>query len=237
MNDQLQTVLGEDQVAAYLQMHPEFFHNHLDLLERMHIPHPSGNAISLIAKQLELFRSRHQEQENQLTALIDIARENDAAFNRMHELTLAMLEANSLEEAVANSLEEAVANLTEVLAECFITDFVAIKIIKEHAESPISNLFVAPGDASLKHFSNELSSNQPKCGRPTLAQARFLFGDAAAEVRSCAIIPMTFTQLEGLLVIGSRDEGRFHYSMGSLFLTQMGEIIGTRLISLLQDLE
>ncbi|OAI21570.1 hypothetical protein A1359_19295 [Methylomonas lenta] len=229
MNDQQQTVLSEEQVAEYLQQQPDFFQRHLDLLEQMHIPHASGNAISLIAKQLELFRVRHQEQENQLTALIDIARENDAAFNRMHELTLAMLEANSLEEAIAN--------LSEVLAECFVTDFVAVKIIKQYPESPLSNIFVQQDDAGLKHFSTELESNQSKCGRPTLAQARFLFADNAAEVKSCAIIPMAFTQLQGLLAIGSRDEGRFHYSMGSLFLTQMSEVIGTRLISLLQHPE
>ncbi|WP_020483736.1 DUF484 family protein [Methylomonas sp. MK1] len=227
MSSEPKVLLTEAHVKAYLQDHPEFFQNHLDLLEKMHIPHPSGNAISLISKQLEIFRAKHQEQENQLTALIDIARENDASFNRMHELTLAMLEANSLEDAVAN--------LSEVLAECFFTDFVAIKIIKEQPLSPISNLFVGADDANLKHFSNELTTNQPKCGRPTLAQARFLFGDVAAEVRSAAIIPMVFTQLDGLLAIGSRDESRFHYSMGSIFLTQMSEIIGTRLISLLQQ--
>lgn len=224
-----QVQLDEQQVADYLQQNPEFFHKHLDVLEQMHLPHPSGNAVSLIAKQLELFRVRHQEQENQLTALIDIARENDAAFNRMHELTLAMLEANSLVDAIAN--------LTEVLAECFITDFVAIKIIQQRPDSALNNIFVDPDDKGLQHFTVELSGNQPKCGRPTLAQAQFLFGDVAAEVRSCAIIPMVFTQLEGLLAIGSRDEGRFHYSMGSLFLTQMSEVIGTRLISLLQDSE
>jgi len=227
MSEQYQ--ISEEQVVEFLKDNPEFFRDHLGLLEHMQIPHPSGAAVSLIAKQLELFRSRHQEQESQLAALIDIARENDAAFNRMHELTLAMLEANSLEEAVGN--------LSEVLAECFLTDFVAIKIIKEVASSPISNLFVSPNDVGLKHFSTELTGNQPRCGRPSLAQARFLFGDAAAEVRSAAIIPMTFTRLEGLLAIGSRDESRFHYSMGSLFLTQMSEIIGTRLISLLQNHE
>jgi len=229
MSDEQQTPLTDVQVKVYLQEHPEFFQNHLDLLETMHIPHPSGNAISLISKQLEIFRAKHQEQENQLTALIDIARENDASFNRMHELTLAMLEANSLEDAVAN--------LSEVLAECFLTDFVAIKIIKERPASPISNLFVSSDDDNLKHFSHEMATSQPKCGRPTLAQARFLFGDVAAEVRSCAIIPMVFTQLDGLLAIGSRDETRFHYGMGSIFLTQMSEIIGTRLISLLQQMD
>jgi len=229
MSDQQQTQLDDDQVAAYLQLHPDFFQDHLDLLERMHIPHPSGNAISLISKQLEIFRAKHQEQENQLNALIDIARENDAAFNRMHELTLAMLEANSLEDAIAN--------LSEVLAECFLTDFVAVKIIMPISESPISNLFVEPNAPGLQHFANILQENQPKCGRPTLAQAQFLFGEAANEVKSCAILPMVFTQLDGLLAIGSRDEGRFHYSMGSLFLTQMSEIIGTRFISLLRHLE
>ena len=62
-----------------------------------------------------------------------------------------------------------------------------------------------------------------------------LFGDSALAVQSAAIVPMNFTELEGLFVIGSREEGRFHHSMGTLFLTQMSELIGTRLISLLQQ--
>jgi len=227
MSDEQQLAVTAIDVEVYLRHHPEFFQNHLDLLEQMHIPHPSGNAVSLISKQLEIFRTKHKELENQLTALIDIARDNDAAFNRMHELTLALLEANTLEDAVAN--------LNEVFAECFFTDFVAIKIIKKRADFPISLIFVEPDNLALKYFEQELTTKQPKCGRPTLGQARFLFGEAAAEVHSCAIIPMVFTQLEGLIAIGSRDEARFHYSMGSLFLTQMSEIIGTRLISLLRE--
>ena len=227
MSEEQQSDVNEASVVAYLQMHPEFFQHHLDLLEKMHIPHPSGNAISLISKQLEIFRTKHQEQENQLCALIDIARENDASFNRMHELTLAMLEANTLEDVVAN--------LRVVFAECFLTDFVAVKIISDKDEdSPINHVFIKSDDIRLADFSNELTTNQPKCGRITLLQAQFLFGDAADEVKSSAIIPMAFTRLEGLIAIGSRDETRFHYSMGSLFLTQISEIIGTRLISLLE---
>ncbi|MDD4915471.1 MAG: DUF484 family protein [Methylococcales bacterium] len=229
MSEEQQLKVSEAEVDAYLRQHPEFFQHHLDLLEKMHIPHPSGNAVSLISKQLEIFRLKHQEQESQLTALIEIARDNDVSFNRMHELTLAMLEANSLEDAVSN--------LDEVLAECFATDFVAIKIVSEDLDPPIKELFVTPGDPGLKYFEKELSGKQARCGRPTLAQSRFLFGDKAVEVRSCAIIPMIFTRLEGLIAIGSRDESRFHHTMGSLFLTQMSEIIGTRLISLLDGFE
>ncbi len=216
-----------EQVEAYLRKHPEFFHEHLNLLERLSIPHPSGSAVSLISKQLELFRSRHHEMENQLTALIEIARDNDTSQNRMHKLTLALLDATTLEEAVAN--------LHIVLSEYFLIDFVAVRIISPNPDFALTNLFVDPDSKDLEPFAAELASNQPKCGRPTIGQARVLFGDSAFEVKSCAIIPLNFTELEGILAIGSREEGRFHYSMGNLFLNQMSEIIGTRLITLLQQ--
>ena len=215
------------QVEDYLKHHPDFFHEHLHLLEQMSIPHPSGTAISLISKQLELFRNKHQEMESQLTALIDIARDNDISFIRMHKLTLALLEASTLEQAIVN--------LDVVLADYFLTDFVAVRIIKDYPNSTIANLFISPKSENLLPFLKELAGNQPKCGRPTLAQAKVLFGDLAIEVKSCAIIPMNFTELEGILAIGSREEDRFHFSMGNLFLNQMSEIIGTRLISLLQS--
>ena len=216
------------QVEDYLQQHPDFFHEHLNLLEQMHIPHPSGTAISLISKQLELFRSKHHEMENQLNALIEIARDNDTSFVRMHKLTLALLEASTLEQVLAN--------LDVVLADYFLTDFVAVRIFKQCPESTIADLFIEPGCEKLQPFLKVLDGHQPKCGRPTLAQAKALFGDSAVEVKSCAIIPMNFTELEGILAIGSREEGRFHYSMGNLFLTQMSEVIGTRLISLLRQI-
>ena len=90
-----------DDVAAYLQQHPDFFHDHLDLLERLSIPHPSGVAVSLVAKQLELLRNKHLEQENQLTELIEIARSNDVSFFRLHQLTLALLNAATLKQVVS----------------------------------------------------------------------------------------------------------------------------------------
>ncbi|MEI6145397.1 MAG: DUF484 family protein [Methylococcales bacterium] len=219
------TQVSADQVAEYLQQYPDFFHEHLNLLEDLNIPHPSGTATSLILKQVELLRTKHQDLEYQLNELLEIARNNDASFIRMHKLTLALLEASTLAEVVTN--------LNIVMAEYFLTDFVAVRIVKEVTNPSISNLFIEPNSENLKPFLKVLASNQPKCGRATLAQAKVLFGDAATEVKSCAIIPMNFTELDGILAIGSRNEDRFHHSMGNLFLTQMSEIIGTRFIALL----
>ncbi len=219
--------IDDAQVAAYLQEHPDFFVKHIQLLENISIPHPSGGAVSLISKQLELFRGRYQEMENQLIELIDIARDNDAAVNRMHKLNLALLDAKTLDDVVTN------VNL--VLSEYFLTDFAAIRIIQATPHAECNDIFISPESKNLKPFARELSYGVPRCGQPTLTQARVLFGFNANEVKSCAIIPMLFTELEGLLAIGSRDENRFHASMGHLFLTQMSEVIATRLITLLKN--
>ena len=219
------TVVSAGQVAEYLQQYPDFFHEHLNLLENLSIPHPSGSATSLILKQLELLRANRHELEYQLNDLIEIARNNDISFIRMHKLTLALLEASTLAEIVTN--------LNIVMAEYFLTDFISVRIIKHVPNPSIDNLFIEPGSKDLLPFTKQLASNQPKCGRATLAQAKVLFGDAAIQVKSCAIIPMSFTELDGILAIGSRNPERFHHSMGNLFLTQMSEIIGTRFIALL----
>lgn len=227
MNERVTPGLTSEEVEQYLQKHPEFFNEHLHLLEKMHIPHPSGNAVSLISKQLELFRTKHKELENQLTELIEIARDNDTSYERMHKLTLALLEANNVAEAVDN--------LQLVLSDYFLTDFVTLRIINSNAEFQNSELFIPADSDDLTPFGKELASHQPTCGKPSLTQAKVLFGDHSLEVQSYALMPMMFTELEGFLAIGSREEGRFHYSMGSLFLTQMSEIVGTRLISLIKS--
>ena len=223
------TEINAAQVADYLKSHPDFFIEHVHLLEQLSIPHPSGVAVSLISKQLELFRLRSQEMENQLIELIEIARGNDTAVTRMHKLNLALLDATTLDDVVTN--------LNIVLSEYFLTDFVAIRLIQDAPNSDLNGLFVASDSNELKPFAEELRTGKPSCGKPTLTQARMLFGFQANEVKSCAIVPLLFTELEGLLAIGSRDESRFHASMGHLFLTQMSEVIATRLITLLQSVK
>jgi uncharacterized protein YigA (DUF484 family) len=46
---------------------------------------------------------------------------------------------------------------------------------------------------------------------------------------------MLFTELEGILAIGSREDDRFVEGMGHLFLKQMSELVGTRFIALLKE--
>lgn len=225
-----QAELSAKEIATYLQQHPDFFNENSELLETLLIPHPTrGNTVSLITRQLEILRDKQQQFENQLSNLIDIAKDNDATSSRIHELTLALLNASTLEMAIEN--------LQKVLKECFFSDFWALKIIGEAQDSKLEAFFTAKNNMALleEAFSEEFATKLPKCGFLEEKQARVLFGESFSEVKSCAIIPILYPGLTALLVIGSRDENRFCPNMGSLFLTQIAEIVGTRLLGLLKQ--
>ncbi len=224
-NNELQ--LDSNKVASYLKHNPEFFHHHVELLENLSIPHPSGSAVSLISKQLELFRSKHKELEDQLTELIEIARENDTSLSRMHQLILALMEAKTLDTAMVN--------MQKVFQDRFLTDYFSLKIIQNSNNHKPDKLFINKDHISLQLFETQLVHNEIFCGKPGHSQAKFLFDDAATQVKSCAIIPMNYTELEGVIAIGSCDETRFHNHMGNLFLTQLSEVVATRLIDLINE--
>jgi uncharacterized protein YigA (DUF484 family) len=219
--------LTPEQVENYLYRHPNFFEDHIHLLEHLTIPHPSGTAISLIAKQLDIYRAKQQTMENRLTELIDIAKANDLSAERMHRLTLALLETFTLEQLIVN--------LERVLITSFAIDFVILKLIGKPStdDSATAHLFIAPDDKqSLEPFHHDLNRNRPRCGLPTAAQARILFAESALDVQSCALIPLTFKDYQGLLAIGSRKPERFKSHLGHLFLAQIGALVSSRLSGL-----
>ena len=52
------TQLPEQAVVDYLTAHPDFFTRHPQLLRDLSLPHDSGNAVSLIERQVELLRKQ-----------------------------------------------------------------------------------------------------------------------------------------------------------------------------------
>ncbi len=219
------TVVSAEQVRAYLAKHPEFFTERQDLLEILFIPHPSGAAVSLIERQLAIYREKNRKIQQRLDNLVQIARENERLFQKMHKVTIALMEAVDVESAVAG--------LEWALHDHFRADLVSVRLIRNNNTSALTELFVPAGDARLANFRKIFDSRRPKCGHPRPEQAAFLFGDSADHVRSCAIIPFAAAETPGLLAIGSYQGERFLPSMGHIFLTRVGEILGYRLGCLL----
>ena len=93
MSDTLR--LTDTDIVQYLQDHPDFFIAKDDLLSGLRIPHDSGQATSLIERQLAIYRERNVELRQRLTDLLENARRNDKLFGKTRRLVLALIDAKN----------------------------------------------------------------------------------------------------------------------------------------------
>jgi uncharacterized protein YigA (DUF484 family) len=231
-HERLAEQISEKTVADYLSHHPEFFQHHTELLKSLYIPHPSGEAISLVSRQLEILRDENRMLRKKYTDMLDIGRNNDALLRKMHQLVLSLMEAESLQTAFSG--------LTDQLQNNFSSDFVAMHIIVDDEADwsapnrEMKQLAVSVDNDALIHFAEIMKSKQPLCGKATTEQLRFLFPTDYKDVASCAIIPIQHAGFAALMSIGSRDENRFDDNAGILFLAQMAELVGLRFAGLME---
>lgn len=213
-------LLDDKQVEAYLNENPDFFQEHLPLLERMHIPHPSGAAISLVERQLSLFRDRNKLLENRLQDLVTAARENEMLVSRLHHLALELMNTDCLDATVATC--------QDILRGEFSADNVVLRLIGEGKNAEGLH-FIPPNDKSLKHFESLFDKRSPVCGRLRPKQQVFLFGERGTIIKSAVLIPLHEVRNIGVLALGSEDKERFHPGMGTLFIGYLGELVSRAL--------
>ena len=223
-----QTDLTAEQVAKFLSASPDFFTDYPELLEQIQLHDERRGVVSLSMRQLALLRDKNEKLQNQLEGLLDIARENDALFGRMQQLTIALIDARCVKDVIAT--------LDDLLRDCFGADFFAIRLVTDEkiANFPLSEVIWQTDSQELDSFKRLIESKKIKCGHPTHTQAKALFDEQAADVQSAAFIPLKIDDQDGLLVIGSKDADRFHPTMGNLFLSHLGELVAKRLFSFQQ---
>jgi uncharacterized protein YigA (DUF484 family) len=205
----------EEQIAAYLIAHPDFFDRHPDALAAIDIPHPTGDAVSLIERQVRTLREQAANYRRQLGDLVAVARENDALAKRLHRLTLALIETGSFDE-VLNTLQDE-------LREQFKADAVEMKLFAA------DQLEAHAHEAGPALFSDFIKRGRPNCGRLDRQKLEYLFGSQAGETGSAALIPLSAPQLAGGLAIGSRDPERFNEGKSVDFLQRLAEVVSATL--------
>ncbi|MEC8804431.1 MAG: DUF484 family protein, partial [Pseudomonadota bacterium] len=73
-SDSEANIISEDQVVDFLRQNPDFFARQDDLLAEISLPHDSGNAISLLERQINILRERGTEARQKLNNLLENAR-------------------------------------------------------------------------------------------------------------------------------------------------------------------
>jgi uncharacterized protein YigA (DUF484 family) len=211
--------LTSESVVDYLLGHPDFFEAHAELLSKLKVPHPTGTAVSLIERQVEVLRGQNRQLERKLVDLIEVARANDTLIERIHRLALAILEGANLPDRLYALQEE--------LRERFGADEVSLFLIHADAQKADAGpaRWLKTDDSGLDQFREFLKSGKPHVGRLRPPQLEFLFGEQAERIASSALVPLGDKGGLGLLAVGSHDAERFSPTLGTAFLTRISELV------------
>lgn len=216
--------LTEEEVETWLYDHPEFFTKHESLLEVMHVPHQSFGLTSLVERQIKLLRNKNQQLEGKLRGLVAVARENEKLSSRLHNLALALVEADSVDAVIAIAREQ--------LLQAFNADYVSLKLFKQDGQSETLH-HIETGDVT-ELFARAYKTNRPQCGGLNEKQIAALFPEDSDQVASAVLVPLIDNEPTGYLALGSTHETRFHPGMGTLFLGYLGELVSRSIVTFQQ---
>src|SRR3954468_4124059 len=145
-----------EDVAMFLRTHPQFFDQHAELLEKIHVPHPhGGRAISLAERQTVALREKARLLEGKLSELIRFGEENDAISEKVHRLAVALVGARDF-PALTQSLYFH-------LREDFAVPHVALRVWGKSV--PVDFAESLPVDEAQRRFVETLGA--PQCGPST----------------------------------------------------------------------
>ena len=202
-----------DEIARFLRTHPQFFDQHPELLEAIHVPHPyGGRAIPLSERQTVALREKVKLLEGKLAEIIRFAEENDAISEKVHRLSVALTGARDF-PALAHSLYFH-------LREDFAVPHVVLRVWGKSVPVDFQEA-EAVSEPQRRHAE---TMSVPQCGPAAGNPFAPLFRDASDHVRSVGLVPLGQTTVFGLLALGSEDPQRFFPEMGTLYLRRIGEL-------------
>ncbi|HHJ34734.1 MAG TPA: DUF484 family protein [Gammaproteobacteria bacterium] len=227
--EQEQQLATDLELISLLRDNADILQRHPELLAVLEVPHVTGQAASLIERQVAILRQQTKTQDERLCALMDVARDNERLATSRHGLALNLLAAHDLDEVISTVLD--------VLSNELSADYAVIKLFSDEGERITQSpaLFVDAGDKALSAFKIMLEQKNIVCGKSTSEQKTFLFGENAGSIKSAAVIPLVTGANLGLIGLGAEQAERFTASMGTDFLMQIGELVSASLAIHLED--
>lgn len=215
--------MNAEDVVRYLQDNPGFFEDYAELLAQIYIAHPhGGRAIPIAERQILTLREKSKMLEGKLAELIQFGEENDAVGEKMHRLCLALFPAGD----VQGTLQALYYNLRED----FAVPHAAVRVWRPGpgAGAGAGSEFVPVSD-ELRQYAG--SMEHPFCGPGANPEVASWFGEAAAQLRSFACVPLRdgANACGGMLALASEDPKRFYPEMGTLYLKRLGELTSAAL--------
>lgn len=215
--------LGEHDVLAYLDRHPDFFLHHPALLEQLRIPHARRGSVSLVELQLSRQRERIDQLEQEITELMQLASQNERLFRVYAQIYGDIFACHTLFE------------LSRGLTRAFVQQLrlTAVKVwLNPHQVAAREGL--RPFLAETRQFDalmlSRLSGRVCYQGRISQSEKQALFGPDVL-VNSVALLRLGDL---GVLAFASADPSHFSPHNDTLLLEQLGQQLTLRLPELVR---
>lgn len=208
--------LDSSEVAQWLTEHPEFFIEQPDLLRQLVLPHPSGQAVSLLEKQNAVLREDLKQLSAQLQTLIARGRRNDQLFQHLQELVLALLQVATWPDRLEV--------LGQILPDYFgIQHWLLLCTDERFAVAMPEVQVVSP--ERLHTLCPELSA-QRSCWCGAVSQDILaLLPEVPADASQAQVVLQLEQEQLGVLVLVATDPHQFDADMDTLFLDFLGQIL------------
>ncbi len=216
--------LSENDLAAYLAEHPDFFERHAELLASVQLQSPHGNrAVSLQERQIEMLRDKMRALEHRLAELMRNAADNEVLSARLLAWARALL--------LRHEPQELAGALVDELRSGFDLPLAALRIWNVRPEYA-SLEAAAPVGEDIPVLANSLS--QPFCGANAGFEAARWLASPPQSLALVALRAHAQAPSFGLLVLGSPQADRFTADMGTEFLARVGEVASAALLRLVE---
>ena len=214
--------MDESAIIDHLRKNPDLLERHPEVLTELTLSHDSGSAVSLVERQLKLLREENKNLKNKLSALVHIARENEELGQRFHRLSLELMSGDQLHDIIAMTQDQ--------VQTFFYTDHVSFCFSEQFAEPLIGleKIVLNPQDPHAETIHEWMKQRKPVFGPLDNDLHQQFFGDST-QINSCVLIPQYHTHDFGLLLLGSKSHDRFTSTMGTVFLSQLGELISSKI--------
>lgn len=208
------TELSDDAVREFLKDNSDFLQRNPDMLDYLHISHPSGSAVSLVEKQVSVLRERNMDMRHRLNSLTSNARDNDKLYEKTRGLVLQLLEAKSAAQLCTA--------FSAAMTRDFEVEHSSIILFGEKGDYP--GCRVDSLESAKIEIGPLLKGRKALCGALRKSELKYLFPDAGG-VGSAALMPLRNNAKLGLIAVGSSDAGRYSSNMGTLFLAHIADVM------------
>lgn len=209
-------------VLDYLQNNPGFFEAHIDWLTQQRLPHAERGSVSLVERQMERLRQDNQQLREEITALMTVARQNEAIYRCYYQLYPALLDCDSVQQLDQAMREHLMLPMKLSEAKC-------LTFAGHNSWLAQQNEFNrAAVDELLKR---RLGDDHIYLGRLTQAETALLF-ESTDKIGSVALVGLADDL--GLLVFASAQADHFQPQLDVLLLQQLQQLIG-RILSRLSE--